>query len=530
MGTGSSKISADEFLLTRTREQLLQTTSGSRAFVDSIFTYLKDELRLESYIPLLGNEQQCQRFIFVLASQLTDMFERLPITIQKGEKDWVLFQSIQHIQQTPQTKQLTMQYCQYVARFIVRLFQVYSALALSVLDNDAIRDMTHDPDLMRISGIIPSGALGIRPGFRPGLRGGAYTQIHNLIFDAYKSKQKYISAFSLATDNAPYNIKYGNYYAEVVYEISKGTLTVKINAIATTQGAIDDAIILKIKQGSHHRRDILQTAMIINEKFIEDNLNKIASTTVDALNSVIKRIKDEIGVPVGYGDERVRGVRGFGGIQGIAGYSAPSGSPFAALKTIPRPTPHCVTRALQLLSFSSGIKAPKTAICAKQFMKTAAGSQTVGLKTFIDLFFDVHRKSDSKTLTGTEQAYKKMMELFPDAKLSPLNDCGKTVGVAGVRPDADLKKAIEAVKQMWKIQAEHTANVAKFMTALFNVKKDGTGQWNVLGINKELYNSGPEYLENTLMPTARKLLIEYYSKCEITYKDARTDLLRQLQY
>lgn len=525
MGAGSSKISADEFLLTRTREQLLQATSSPRAFVDAIFLYLKDELRLESYIPLLGSEQQCQRFIFILASQLGEMFERLPITVQRDKKDWVLFQSLQHIQQTPQTKQLTMQYCQYVARFIVRLFQVYSALALSVLDNDAIRDMSHDPDLMRISGIVPTGAVGIRRGFRPAMRGG-YQPVHLLIFNKYRLSN--IGVFSLIKDNDPYNIKYRGYYGEVEYETtSNGTLMVKINKLATIQGPVDDIAMMKIKNGNHHRKEIARGVWIIDEKFVDNNISTIVSKTVEVFNSVIDRLKKETGMDVVYGDDKMRGVAGVGAVG-----TAQSGTAFAALKTVPRPTPHCVTRALQLLSFSSGVKAPKTAVCAKQFMKTAAGSQTAGLKAFIDLFFDVHRKSDSKILTGTEQKYAEMLKLFPDAKLSPLNDCGKVVSVAGVSPNAaaEIKKAIEAVKTMWKIQAEHTTKVAKFMTALFDVKKDKAGRWDVLGINKELYNAGPEYLENKLTPVARELLIEYYSKCETTYKDARLDLLRQLQY
>jgi hypothetical protein len=257
----------------------------------------------------------------------------------------------------------------------------------------------------------------------------------------------------------------------------------------------------------------------VDEKFIDTNINIIVTKTVELLWGFIERIRKEQGYEVIKSDKK----------DGVVQMGMTS-TPFAALKTIPRPTPHCVTRALQLLSFSAGMKAPRTAICAKQFMKTSAGSAPAGLKTFIDLFFDVHRKSDSKTLAGSEQKYAEMLKLFPDAKLSPLNDCGKTVGVASLRPDADTKKAIDAVKGMWKMQAEHTAKVAKFMTALFEIKKDKAGRWEVLGINKELYNSGPEYLENKLMPVARELLIQYYSECESLYNGARIELLSQLQY
>jgi hypothetical protein len=519
MGTGSSKISADEFLLTRTREQLLQSTSSPRAFVDSIFTYLKDELRLESYITLLGSEQQCQRFIFLLASQLGEVFERLPITVQKDKKDWVLFQSIEHITKTPQTKQITTQYCQYVARFIVRLFQVYAALALSVLDNDAIRDMTHDPEIMRTSGQLPTGALGIRRGFRPPMSGG-FQMVHFLIFDKFIKTS--INVFSVIKDNKDYNIKYKNHYIQLEYEInSEGTLVAKINKIGKSDGPIDNNIILKLKQGNHHRKDIMRQVWTVDEKFVDNNINLIVAKTVDLLLSFIQRIQKEMGLNTDTSGK-------FGLLRVPPGLQPSSSTPFGALKTLPRPTPHCVTRALQLLSFSSGIKTPRTAVCSKQFMKTTAGFSTVGLKSFIDLFFDVYRKSDTPPLAGAEQKYADMLKLFPAGTLSQINDCGQLTGVASLRPDADIKKAIEAIKGMWKMQAEHTATVAKFMTALFEVRKNKSGRWEVLGINKELYNAGPTYLEGKLMPFAREILIQYYSKCETLYNDARLDIIRQL--
>ncbi len=526
MGTGSSKISGDQYLLTRTRDKLLEATSSSRSFMDSIFLYLKDELRLESYINLLGSDSQCEKFIFVLASQLGEVFERLPISVEKGKKDWILFQTTEELTKKPQSKQFTKQYCQYIARFIVRIFQVYAALSLSVLDNDAIRDMTNDPDIMRIVGQLPVGAMGIRRGLRPAQRGGDKT-INDMIFN--KFKQIILTRFSLIKDNPNFNVKYEDMLFNIEYTIDReNALVVKVNAIGTSSGPIDGDLLAKLKGGRHHFLQIIKPVYVIDDKLIDNNIQSIIGKTIELFNNIIKRIKTDAGIQ----DQYLAGQRGRLGVgfgQGLQ--STSSSQPFAALKSVPRPTPHCVTRGLQLLSFSAGMKSPRTAICSKQFMKTTPGSSTPALKAFIDLFFDVHRKSDSRPLPGAEQKYAEMLKLFPDAKLASIKDCLKSDGIYSIKPEAtsQINEAIEAVKKMWEYQGKHTADVAKFMTALFDIKKQGNS-WVVQGINKQLYDLGPEFLETKLAPKARELLIDYYSKCEEIYTKSRLELLRYLQY
>jgi hypothetical protein len=552
MGAGSSKISGDEFLLTRTRDQLLQATSGSRQFMNSIFIYLKDELRLENYINLLGSEQQCDKFMFLLASQIDEVFERLPISVQEGKKDWILFQKTDALTTNPQTKQYSRSYCKYVAHFLVRLFQIYGALALSVLDNDAMRDMANDPELAKMIGQLPYGQVGIRRGLRPysGQQGGDATTTNRILA---KLKTIPISNLKVIENDANYNVKYGSISFSIDYYIKNGGFYVKIDKMGTSQGELD---ITSIKSGHSYHIKMIKPPPVyyLDDDAIKTLFPKIIEETIKLLTEFIKIVNqvEQLGNQEMYafprdrrqlvrpeydlGERRPRfdigGIGGPIGLKAGIGLTQTSSQPFAVLKTPPYPTPHCVTRALQLLSFSSGIKTPRTAICAKQFMKTSAGASNAGLKSFIDLFFDVTRKSTGSTpLDDARIAYQEMLKYFPNEKFSSIDDCGKNNKVMKIKPEAttEINKSIDAVKYMWKIQAEHTAKVAKFMEALFDIHRTQDGRREVRGINKALYEGGIKHLEEKLMPFARNMLIGYYSQCEQTYKDARSGLISKLQ-
>ena len=174
MGSGSSKISGDNFLLTRSRQDLLKMTANTRTFMDYIFLYLKNELQIKSYINLLGSQASCEKFIFLLEDDLKKIFERLPVSIGQDKKGVLVFQRIDDIIKKEDSKQYTYNYCQYVARFVTRFFQIYAALALSVMDNDAVLDMGADASMQ--AGILaarPERRLGFRYELpRQGQRGG----------------------------------------------------------------------------------------------------------------------------------------------------------------------------------------------------------------------------------------------------------------------------------------------------------------------------------------------------------------------
>jgi hypothetical protein len=141
MGGSGSKFSSDGFLSGLTREKLLLATRDPRGLSDSIFLYLKDNIKIKTYFPLLSGGDTCNKFIFLLAQDIQKVFEKLPVQIGQ-QKGVLLFQSTEALtKKAGGDREITERYCQYVAGLITRVFQIYAALALSVLDNESVRGL-----------------------------------------------------------------------------------------------------------------------------------------------------------------------------------------------------------------------------------------------------------------------------------------------------------------------------------------------------------------------------------------------------
>ncbi len=520
MGIGSSKISSDDFLLSRKRDELLQLTREPRSFSDQIFLYLKNNMHISSYLNILGNEQSCNKFIFILASDLTKIFEHLPIKLGQDKKGHILFSSIDDIVKREDTQQYTKQYCKYVAHFVTRLFQIYGALAMSVLDNEAIRDMTADTSVQGIISEMPVRQLGFRTGADV-QRGG--DQLNEIIFNIFKQSVPY---FKIIDNNQTYNMEYNKYFFNISYKLDKGALKVVINTFGMKDSMID---ISHYKKGSRHFKTIIPNAYIINNDFIKNNINSIVRTTIELLDSFIKLVVKKDGVLGEQYKDAIYGIDRPGITVQNDLYSTLLGE--KNKKIIPRPTPHCVARALQLLSFQSSKTAPRTAICKKSFLGLKAGETSIGIKSLIDLFFAVEKDNGARVALADPQAkYQELLKHFADGKIKSV-DCGtKTDSITTIKAEAksEISNSSAAIIEMYKYQAEHTAKVAKIYELLFNVKKDKVGGWQVLGINPKVYEGGIEYLEDSLMPAIRNLLVEYYSKCEKIYDTTRLELVSKL--
>jgi hypothetical protein len=520
MGIGSSKISSNDFLLSRKRDELLQLTKEPRSFSDQIFLYLKNNMHISSYINILGNEQSCNKFIFILASDLTKIFEHLPVKISQDKKGQLLFSSIDDIVKREDTQQYTKQYCKYVAHFVTRLFQIYGALAMSVLDNEAIRDMTADISVQGIISEIPVRQLGFKTGLES-QRGG--DQLNDTIFAILKQSVPY---FKIIDNDSTYNLEYNKYFFNISYKLDKGALKVLINTFGTKDNTFD---ISHYKKGSRHLKTIIPNAYIVDNQFIKTNINDIVKNTIILLDSFIKLVIKKDAALEDRHKDAIYGIERPGITVQNDLYSTLLGE--KNKKIIPRPTPHCVARALQLLSFQSSKSAPRTAICKKSFLGLKTGESSIGIKSLIDLFFAVEKQNGSRVALPDSQAkYQELLKYFADGKIKAI-DCGsKTDAMATIKPEAtsEISKASNVIIAMYKYQAEHTAKVAKVYELLFNVKKDKIGGWQVLGINPKVYEGGIEYLENTLMPAIRNLLVDYYSKCEQLYDATRIELVSKL--
>jgi hypothetical protein len=127
MGAGQTKP-----LGGMTRQELLQKTAGNQRIVHEMFQEMITRLTPEDFLKL-GNPQTCNKFIFMMADTLHAMFTTLRIRPkQQGDTGVILFEDAEALRKpTPESKKL----CLYIAYFYIRIFQIFGALALTVLDD-----------------------------------------------------------------------------------------------------------------------------------------------------------------------------------------------------------------------------------------------------------------------------------------------------------------------------------------------------------------------------------------------------------
>jgi hypothetical protein len=114
------------------RQELLQSTAKPREFTNKLFQVLLTKLTPEDFLKL-ANPKECSTFIFTMANGISKIFDDLMIRPTKDPRTGViLFQKISTLQErTKDSRDL----CLVVAYFYIRIFQIFGALALTVLDD-----------------------------------------------------------------------------------------------------------------------------------------------------------------------------------------------------------------------------------------------------------------------------------------------------------------------------------------------------------------------------------------------------------
>lgn len=128
MGAGASQFTGSRI----TRQQLLTSTQTSRDFMNKLFQAMLKDLTPEDFMKL-GKTQTCSSFVFLMADSIDKLFLDLRIRPSKDKRSGVVyFQKIDELKkQTKDSKEL----CLVIAYFYIRIFQIFGALALSILDD-----------------------------------------------------------------------------------------------------------------------------------------------------------------------------------------------------------------------------------------------------------------------------------------------------------------------------------------------------------------------------------------------------------
>jgi hypothetical protein len=126
MGSGFSKLTPGI-----TREQLLKSTNDSRAFTNKLFQVMIQHLTPEDFLKL-SRTQTCNTYIFMMAESIQSIFDKLQIRPrQQKDSGVVYFQKIEKLRTPPDESR---QLCLIIAYYYIRIFQLFGALAMTILD------------------------------------------------------------------------------------------------------------------------------------------------------------------------------------------------------------------------------------------------------------------------------------------------------------------------------------------------------------------------------------------------------------
>jgi hypothetical protein len=164
---------------TLSRQKVFDLTRDTRATMDVILDYMLKEITVRDFLAL-SNPTECKKYVIFLANTLYKHFYELQITPIKDKKGIIAFRPIKDLINPKGDDDLEKQrLCLTLAYFYTRIFQIYGALALTVLD---------DAKFVGDSGLLPSTRDAqektlLPPGYRPYITSGGAPPDSRKLFD-----------------------------------------------------------------------------------------------------------------------------------------------------------------------------------------------------------------------------------------------------------------------------------------------------------------------------------------------------------
>jgi hypothetical protein len=155
MGAGISQAASSI-----TRQQLLASTTNGRDHINKLFLLMLSRLTPEDLLKL-NKSQTCSSYVFLMANSLGRVFQDLQVRPRtKTDTGVIYFEKLDTLKaQTAESREL----CLFVGYFFIRIFQIFGAVAMTILD---------DPGAGQILGAVHVGnPQAIDPRRIPGARG-----------------------------------------------------------------------------------------------------------------------------------------------------------------------------------------------------------------------------------------------------------------------------------------------------------------------------------------------------------------------
>lgn len=571
---------------TDTRAGILQQTTDTRTVMDEILKYSIKELNIKDFV-LMSNPNQCKKYVMFFSNDLYKKFYQMHLLPTRDKKGTIVFQKIDELVAPQSEKEVkdTQSLCFIISFFYVRIFQIYGALALTVMD-----DLTFmaDKGLLQVYAqthkndeLGPFGRKMNNSQFRQ--TGGNEPNLESFTF---------LKPIIKSYDNKRYEIKYVDsdihifFYKDIenkgVFIFINKKQESRINIIISSIEGTEDKQ-LEWKNLSYYKNNAsLPTIVNVNDlqvltpiRIVKKNDTYEVKRTQTETMSIDKYFITSFTYILNYIKTNTESIN-YKSMYKSTESTTSSSEIDENLKLdslirnlqVEKPLPLCIARALQLLTSDPIGDKATSGVCNKAFFdKGERGSrrgitrrddsidESPGISALSLLFYDYINMLTPKLLLGKERtlqhyrefiqtmfiAYdeqkpREVIEKYKD--LSALHDIknrrdkklckykdGREIDNE-VRFNASEYDSVHStVKKLFQIQYEHSLECKKWLSHLFEFKQNKfTNKWSI-GIHQNILNNGFPALQE-LTEIVRDILIKYYTNCELNYKVGMINVLK----
>lgn len=532
------------------------TTIDTSHVMNILLRYLLNETRLKDFYAL-SDQKICKDYVTFMANDFYKYFYELQIypTEDKGR---LLFRKGSELQYDIKDAD-RQKACFTLAYFYVRIFQIYGAIALTVIDNVGKVTSTMAP----IKGSQGASPPGSAP-YPVGQLGGAFIYGNYSFLKDYSTETNNDKKIRLSFNNRPYSDKYSIFFrlsnsnedqtnkAVFIIRNRENTIQYYLSTVITNSSLIyiklintttELQITIPFSTSVIIRNPLNTKPYTLNNRSVHDYFNEFFVRVIDHIektekipNPIVATIDPSIlsSTPPP-SDERL----------------AISRVKDALLKTTHRPV--CIARAMQLLrkldgkstsqicktSFSDGVqKESRSGIP----IKGESLDTSPGLDSLSTLFYTISETTPNLSLSNNVARYQYMQFLllmakrFGDEQISSVSDNALIQkdfkDIKNYRDKEECKqfkdqdipldngtaiKVQQVVNDLYTKQRAHSDNCMKIINQLFKITYNGSKLVSVEIHPKVLAGGIPE-LERINAET-RELLIKYYEECESKYID-----------
>lgn len=118
------------------RDVLLDKTNRTRYIIDKILEFMLKEVNV-SDLYVLSNPDECKKYVLLFANSLDNMFYKLQLEPSVDKTGSIFFRSVKELTQptSERDRLIRQKMCLTLSYFYARVFQIFGALALTIMDD-----------------------------------------------------------------------------------------------------------------------------------------------------------------------------------------------------------------------------------------------------------------------------------------------------------------------------------------------------------------------------------------------------------